>query len=98
MGIAKKDLRILIQEDLDWDAHVVKVTNLANRILGIIRRSSEDKSVKNVVQLHKSLARPHLKYAVQAWRPNKQNHVGQIEKVQRRATKMIRGLASLPYN
>ena len=47
----------------------------------------------------KSLVRrPHLEYAVQAWRPYKQKDVNQIEKVQRRATKMIRGLCSQPHD
>ena len=94
----ERHLGILIQEDLDWDAHVAKVTNQANRILEMIRRSYEDKCVTNIVQLYKSFVRPHLGYAVQAWRHYKQKHVDQIEKAQRRTTKMIRGLASLPYD
>ena len=50
----ERDLGILTQEDLDWDDHVAKVTNQANCILRMIRRSYRDKSVKNIVQLHKS--------------------------------------------
>ena len=42
----ERDLGILIQEDLEWDAYVAKVTNHANLILGMIRRSYEDKSIK----------------------------------------------------
>ena len=59
---SSEDLGILIQEDLDWDVHVTKVTN---QVLGMIRRSFEDESVE------------------QAWRPCKQKHVDQIEKIQR---------------
>ena len=65
----ERDLEILIQEDLDWDVHVDKVTTQANLILVMIRRSYEDKSVKNIVQLYKPLVRPHLEYEVQAWIP-----------------------------
>ena len=68
-----------IQEDIDWDAHVAKVTNQANRILGMIR-SYEDKSVKNTVQLYKSLVRPHLEYAVQAWRPYKKKTLNKLKR------------------
>ena len=50
----KRDLRLLIQEYLNWDSQVHTVTNEANRILGIIRISHNDKSVKNIVQLYKS--------------------------------------------
>ena len=38
----EKDLGISIQENLDWDSHVVKVTNQTNRILVMIRRKYED--------------------------------------------------------
>ena len=93
----ERDLGILIQEDLEWDAYVAQVTNQANRIFGMIRRSHEDKSVKNIVQMYKYLVRPHLEYVLQTWRPHKEKHVDQIERVQRRATKMNRGLPSTPY-
>ena len=45
----ERDFGVLIQEDLGWDAHVDKVTNQANRIFGMIRKSYEDNSVKNIV-------------------------------------------------
>ena len=50
------------------------------------------------MQLYKSLVRPHLEYAVQAWRPYQQKLVDQIEKVQRRATQMIKGPIRIPYD
>ena len=62
----EKDLGILIQEDLDWDSHVAKISNQANRILEMIRRNYEEKSVKNIGQLYNSFVRPHLEYALQA--------------------------------
>ena len=75
----KRDLAILIQEHLDWDAHQAKVTYQANRILGMIR-SYEDTNVKSIVQLYKSLVRPYLEYAVQAWRRYKQNTFIKLKK------------------
>ena len=42
----ERNMGILIKEDLDWDAHVTKVTNQANGILGMIRKSYEDKCQK----------------------------------------------------
>ena len=63
----------------------------------MIKRSYDNKQMKNIMQLYKSLVRPHLEYAVQAWRPYKQKHLNLIESVQRRATKMIEGLHEVPY-
>jgi len=44
--------------------------------------------------LYKGFIRPHLKYAIQAWSP----YHKYLEKVQRRATKLVKGIGSMPYS
>ena len=89
---------IIIQNDLKVSQQCSKVVKTANQILGMIYRSFTYKSKDIILPLYKSLVRPHLEYGVQAWRPHLIKDINLIEKVQKRATKMVDSCRHLPYN
>ena len=70
----------------------------ANRVLGLIRRIFTCKDEQTIIQLYKSLVRPHFEYCVQAWRLYLfTQDIEMLEKVERRATKMVYDFNDLTY-
>ena len=95
---SERDLGLIVKSNLNRDEHVGKDVKKANQVLRLISRAYQNKSQNNLIPLYKSLVQPHLEYAVQLWSPYKQNYIENIERVQRRTTRMIEGVQYDPYH
>ena len=93
----EKDLGIIITQDMKPKRHIAETVKKANKILGMIRRAITCKNIQNIMNFYKTLVRPILDYGSAIWNPYQKQDIEKIEKVQRRATKMIKGMRNLPY-
>ena len=66
-------------------------------MLGLIMRIITHKEKQLIVPLYKAIVRPHLEYCIEAWRPYLKKDIDKLERIKRRATKMIPGLRDLSY-
>ena len=93
--ISEQDLGVMVQCNLKVDKQCCKAANEATRKLGMIWRGFKNRLKDTMLPL--SMVRPPLDYCIQAWKPHLRKDVDKLEKVQKRATKMIEWQEGLGY-
>ena len=95
--VKEKDLGVTISADMKVSEQCGIAASKGNQILGLIRRNITYKGKKLIIPLYKAIVRPRLEYCIQAWRPYRKKDIDTLERIQRRATKMIPELRDLSY-
>ena len=93
----EKDLGVVIDNELKFHNHTSTVVKKANSKLGLIKKSFACLDESILPTLYTSLVRPHLEYGNSIWGPHYKVDSIAVEKVQRRATKLVKSIKNLSY-
>ena len=95
--LRRKTWGVWIDDKLKFTSHIGHAVAKSNQILELIKRSFVYRYTEIIKRLFTALVRPHVEYANSVWHPRFKKDVEQLEKVQRRATKLVTSLRDMSY-
>ena len=93
----EKDLGVLMDGTMKPSKHCETVAKRANATLGMIAKAFHYRSSQTLLPLYKTFVRPQLEYASVAWSPWLEKDIEMLERVQRRAMRMVTNLGAGSY-
>ena len=94
----EKDLGVIVDDKLLFRKHISMKISKANSMIFLIKHTFKYLDAEMFNLLYKSLVRPHVEYASTVWSPTLKMDINSLEKVQRRATKIVPQIAELSYH
>jgi len=94
----ERDLGILVRNDLKQASQCKVAASKAMSVTGLIKRHFKRLDTEDFLILYRTYIRPHMEFCIQVWSPYLQKDVQILERVQRKATKLVRGFEKIEYS
>lgn len=86
----KKDLGVTFDSKDSFSTHISKITKKSYQLIGFIFRNTQHfKRPESLIKLYNTYVRSKLEYCSVIWNPHYDKYKDQIEKVQRKFTRML---------
>ena len=89
--VQEKYLGVTMNANMNVSEQCRIAASKGNQVLGMIRRNITYTDKHLIVPPYNGIVRPHLEYCIQAWSPYLRKDIDMLEKIQRRAIKLIPG-------
>jgi hypothetical protein len=93
----EKDIGVTFESKFNFKKHIRTMISKANSRVGLIKRTFTNMDKFTFLPIYKSIVRPILEYCSSIWFPIQKNEILEIEKVQKRATKLVREIKNKNY-
>ena len=94
----EKDLGVTFDTKLSFDPHIQNSINKANQMIGVIKRTFAYLNKDIFTKLYKAIVRPRVEYGNVIWHPRLKRQSAAVERVQRRATKLLSECHDMSYS
>ena len=90
-------LGVDFDEGLRFDRHINRVCRVASLKVTALRRMASFLDAKGLMLLYKAQVRPHLEYAALSWMSAAPLHLKKLDKIQRRALRLVQDAPTFPH-
>lgn len=92
-----RDLGVTVSDTACFSQQCLTVSSKARRLTGLMLRTFSSRRRSVIVPMLKAIIRPIVEYATPTWNPCLKKDIDEVERVQRKVTKCIRGISHLSY-